>query len=135
MKKKKREKPDMVVWDEERGYYPGQLTYGSNLGAPAIVLEDIDGWKRAQAEKANQQFRTKYNEIMEQAKALVDEVNWNNLIYSAKYSFTPVIGDTYFLYKRKDSSYFLSIIEPSSWGEDFIAAFKLDSTQKWIKLD
>lgn len=33
-------KPELVVWSEERGYYAGQLTYGSNLGAPAIKLDD-----------------------------------------------------------------------------------------------
>ena len=26
-----KKKPDLVVWDEERGYYANELTYGSNL--------------------------------------------------------------------------------------------------------
>ena len=29
-----KKKPDLVVWDEEKGYYQRELTYGSNHGAP-----------------------------------------------------------------------------------------------------
>jgi len=125
----------MVVWDEERGYYPGQLPYGSNLGAPAIKIEDIGSWKRAQASQANLQFKAKYEELVAQAKKLAEEVSWNEVVYSAQYNFTPMIGEPYFLYERKDKSLFLSIINPSSWSETHIGTFKLDSTQKWIKID
>ena len=41
----KKKKPDLVVWDEEKGYYSKELSYGSNVGAPAIKLEDVGGWK------------------------------------------------------------------------------------------
>jgi hypothetical protein len=125
----------MVVWDEERGYYPGQLPYGSNLGAPAIKVEDINSWKRAQAGQANLQFKEKYEEILAQAKRLSEEVAWNELVYSAQYNFTPMIGEPYYLYLRENGSYFLSMIRPNSWAQSHVGTFKLDSTQKWIKLD
>ena len=56
-------KPDLVVWSKERGYYAKELTYGSNLGAPAIQLENVDGWKKIQALEVNKQLSTKFNEL------------------------------------------------------------------------
>ena len=91
-------KPDLVVWDEERGYFSKELTYGSSVGAPAIKLEDVKGWKANQANEVNKQFKTKYEELKEEFSKLVDEVNWNELVYSSSYSFIPVIGQTYHLY-------------------------------------
>jgi len=29
---------------------------------------------------------------------------------------------------------FLSLIEPNQWNQKFIASFKLDSNNKWIKI-
>jgi len=36
-----------------------------------------------------------------------------------EYSFEPVIGNSYYLYKRKDGSIFLSIIMPHEWGDGY----------------
>jgi hypothetical protein len=132
---KKKKKPDLVVWSEERGYYPRELTYGSNLGAPAIKLDNVAGWKLSNVHNVNTEFKTRYNELMEQARKLQQEYEWNELIYSSvEYNFQPTIGQTYHLYRREDSSMVLSIIEPQSWKLEFIASFRLDSTNKWIKI-
>lgn len=130
----KKKKPDLVVWDEEKGYYSKELTYGSNVGAPSIHLEDVDGWKQIQAEKANKVFIKKYDEIKEDFKQLVSEVQWNEFVYSAKYNFVPVIGETYYLYEKADGSPFLSLIAPNEWPMKFIGATRLESNNKWIKL-
>ena len=127
-------KPDIVVWDEERGYYSKELTYGSNVGAPAIKLEDVKGWKANQANEVNKQFKTKYEELKEEFQKLVDEVNWNELVYSSQYSFIPSIGEIYHLYVREDDSTFLSLISPEQWNKKYVGSFRLDSTQKWIKV-
>jgi hypothetical protein len=74
-------KPDLVVWSAENGYYSNELTYGSSIGAPAIRLEDVGGWKRIQAQTANKIFTKKYEEIKDQFKDLVDEVSWNEFVY------------------------------------------------------
>lgn len=131
---KKKKKPDLVVWDEEKGYYSKELTYGSNIGAPAIKIEDVKGWKSNQANLANKQFKTKYEELKEEFKKLIDEVNWNELVYASQYSFIPQIGETYHLYARDDNSTFLSLISPSEWNKKYIGSFKLDSAHKWIKI-
>ncbi len=131
---KKKKKPDLVVWDEERGYYSKELTYGSNIGAPSIHLEDVGGWKQMQAQKANKVFTKKYNELKEEFEELIDEVKWNEFVYSAKYNFVPVMGETYYLYEKADGSPFLSLISPNEWKMKFIGATRLDSNNKWIQI-
>jgi len=128
-----KKKPDLVVWDEERGYYSKELTYGSNVGAPAIKVDDIKGWKSNQAREVNKQFKSKYEELKAEFQKLVDEVNWNELVYSSNYSFIPVIGEEYHLYVGKNENLFLSLISPNEWNQQHVGSFKLDSTQKWIK--
>ena len=129
-----KKKPDLVVWDEEKGYYQRELTYGSNQGAPAIKLEDVGGWKQMQAGVANKQFKSRYDELKEEFQKLIEEVNWNELVYQSTYSFIPVMGETYHLYVREDDSTFLSLINPNQWNKKYVGSFKLDSTQKWIKV-
>jgi hypothetical protein len=131
----KKKKPDLVVWDEEKGYYQRELTYGSNHGAPAIKLDNVTGWKDSQIHSVNKQFKTKYEELKEEFRKLVDEVNYNELVYSAKYSFIPVVGETYYLYEKEDGTTFMSLISPNQWNQKHIGTFKLDSTYKWVKLN
>ena len=133
-RRKKNDKPDMVVYDDEKGFYQRELTYGSNIGAPAINIEDVKGWKSNQANKANKQFKTKYEELKNEYRKLIDEVNWNELVYSSNYSFIPTIGETYHLYIREDDTMFLSLISPEQWNKKYVGSFQLDSTQKWIKV-
>lgn len=134
MSKGKKKKPDLVVWDEERGYYPRELTYGSNNGAPAIILDDVSGWKQNQANKANKVFSKKFDEIKDEFANLIDEVKWNEFVYSTNYNFIPVMGETYYLYRKSDGTNFLSLISPDEWRMEFIGATKLESNNKWIKL-
>lgn len=132
---KKKKKPDLVVWSEEKGYYPRELTYGSNLGAPAIKVDNIDGWKQAKVQEVNDRFKTKYDELMAEAQKLVEDYNWNDFIYTkAEYTFQPVVGHVYHLYKRQDDSVFLSIITPMEWKMDCIGSFVLDSANKWVRI-
>jgi hypothetical protein len=127
-------KPDLVVWDNEKGYNQSQLTYGTNNSAPAIKLDDVGGWKQSQVLVVNQQFKTRYDELKEEFQKLIDEVNWNELVYSSTYNFLPVIGQVYHLYIREDESTFLSLIDPNTWNKKYVGSFKLDSTQKWVKV-
>ena len=131
----KRKKPDLVVWDEERGYYPRELTYGSNLSAPAIKLENVDGWRLAKVKDVNSEFKARYDELIAEAERLKEEYNWNEILYSkTQYNFQPTVGNIYHLYSREDDSLFLSIIEPSSWNKNHIASFRLESNNKWVKI-
>ena len=65
----------------------------------------------------------------------MQEYEWNEILYNAKYSFEPIIGEVYHLYLAKDGSNFLSIIHPDHWNKNHIGSFKLNSNKKWIHLD
>ena len=129
------EKPDLVVWDKEKGYYQKSLSYGSNVSAPAINLENVGGWKQSNAELANKNFKTKFDELKEEYDKLVQEVQLNELVYSAKYNFTPVMGQVYHLYSKTDDTLFLSMISPDSWNQKYLGSFKLDASHKWSKTE
>lgn len=128
-------KPDAIVWTEEKGYYSKELTYGSNIGAPAIKLDDVAGWREREVVNVNHQFNTRYEELKKAYENLIDEYNWNNLIYNTvEYSFLPIVGQTYYLYERENNTLFLSLIDPDSWNKKYIGGFTLDSSNKWVKV-
>jgi len=127
-------KPDFVVYSEKDGYNAHLLPYATNVGAPNIKAEDVDLWKQRGVNKVNKQLETKFNELKEEYQRLVDEFRWNELVYTSKFSFEPVIGDTYHLYVGNKGNVFLSLISPNEWNREHIGSFKLDSNQKWIKL-
>ena len=114
---------------------PGLLPYGSNIGAPAIHVENVDGWKQNNALKVNKQFQTKFEELKETYQQLIEEFKWNDLVYSAKYNFEPIIGEIYHLYYNKQDDIFLSLINPTEWNYEYIGSFKLDSNHKWNKIN
>jgi hypothetical protein len=113
---------------------PGLLPYGSNVSAPAIKVEDITAWKSVNAVKVNHQLQTRFNELKEEYKKLVEEYKWNELVYNAKFAFEPVIGQTYHLYIGRDGNIFLSMIEPNQWKYECVGSFLLDSNNKWNKI-
>ncbi|MDF3076743.1 MAG: hypothetical protein K0S09_632 [Sphingobacteriaceae bacterium] len=133
--KEKQDKPDLVVWDKEKGYYQKGLSYGSNVSAPAINIENISGWKHANAEVANKNFKTKFEEFKAEFDRLVNEVNINELVYSSKYNFIPVMGETYHLYRKADGSLFLSMVPPNTWKQEYLGSFKQDTDHKWTRVD
>ena len=121
-----KKKPDQVVDN------PGIMPYTTNVGAPAIRKEDIELWKQRSVVKVNHQLKTRFEELKKQYDQLVDEAYWNDLVYNAKYSFEPIIGETYHLYYKNDEP-FLSLISPDEWDKPFIGSFTLDTNNKWIK--
>ena len=114
---------------------PGILPYGSNVGAPAIIIENIGGWKQKNVEKVNKRILKKYSELNEEMQKLINDYNTNQLIYSAKFNFEPLIGETYHLYSGKDGINFLSLINPSEWKQPYLGSFILDSENKWEKIN
>jgi hypothetical protein len=134
----KDKKPDIVVWDKERGYYAKFLSYGSNIGAPAIQSNtaEVSMWKQAGVVKVNHYFQKNFDEIKQKYTQLIEEFKYNEMLYNAKYSFEPIIGETYYLYSNDIGELFLSLINPKEWknAPQFIGAFKLDSGNRWEKI-
>ena len=68
------------------------------------------------------------------------ERNCRLMIYNARLSFKPNIGQTYYLYQKNDESYMLSLVSPKEWGggsgpfKKFIAAVQLLADHTWKEL-
>ena len=130
----KKKYPDNIVYDEKEGFNANILPYGSSVGAPASKVEDIAVWKGISVNKVNKQLSAKFDELKEEYRKLVEEYQWNDLVYKSKFNFEPVIGETYHLYVGNDGESFLSLIEPSMWDRKLIGSFTLNSERKWIKI-
>jgi len=113
---------------------PGLLPYASNVGAPAIRIENIQTWKETRVQNVNKQFEDKFISLKEEYEKLVDEYKWNELVYMSNFNFEPVIGKTYHLYYSKNETIFLSLIEPSEWEKEHIGSFKYNHDNKWEKV-
>lgn len=131
----KEQKPDNIVFSQEKGYHANLLPYATTVGAPAIKTDDVVAWKTRGIHQVNKEFEGKFNELKDQYKKLMEEYEWNDLVYNAKFSFEPVVGEIYHLYNSNDGIHFLSLIGPNEWNKEHIASFKLNSDKKWIKLD
>jgi len=131
----KNKKPDNIVFSEHEGYNASLLPYATNVGAPIIKTDDVVAWKTRGIHQVNKEFENKFNELKQHYKKLMEEYEWNDLVYNAKFSFEPVIGEIYHLYTGDDGVHFLSLIGPTEWNKEHIATFKLNSDKKWIKLE
>ncbi|AKC20050.1 GTP-binding protein [Flavobacterium psychrophilum] len=131
----KKEKPDNVVFSEEKGYNASLLPYATSVGAPVIKTDDVVAWKIRGIHNVNKEFENKFNELKQQYQKLMLEYEWNEMGYNAKFSFEPVIGEIYHLYTGHDGINFLSLISPQEWNKEHIATFKLNSDKKWLILN
>ena len=130
----KSKKPDNIVYSETEGYNANILPYATSVGAPAIRLDDLVSWKSRGITNVNKELEIKFNELKAQYQSLVEEFEWNELVYSAKFSFEPVIGEVYHLYRNKEGINFLSLIAPNEWNKEHMGTFKLNSDKKWLHI-
>lgn len=131
----KKDKPDNVVYSIEHGYNASILPYATSVGAPVIKANDLAGWKNMGINKVNKEFESKFNELKMQYQDLIQEFQWNELVYNARFSFEPIVGEIYHLYKDADGADFLSLIGPQEWNKEHIATFRLNSDKKWILIN
>ena len=70
---------------------PGLLPYGSNVGAPAIKVEDVSTWKNRGVQKVNKQLNTKFNELKEEYNKIRDDIDKKeSIIRKSNRDFTDV---------------------------------------------
>ena len=129
-----KERPDNIVFSEEQGYNASLLPYATNVGAPLIKIDDLVSWKSRGISNVNKEFENKFNELKMQYQNLIEEFEWNELVYSSRFSFEPVIGEVYHLYRGDDGINFLSLISPNEWNKEHIGTLKLNSDKKWLVL-
>lgn len=131
----KKEIPDNIVYSKEEGYNANILPYATNIGAPVIILDDVVAWKNRGINNVNREFQNKFNQLKLQYQMLLEEFEWNELIYKSKFSFEPVVGEIYHLYTNHDGTHFLSLIAPNEWKKEHIGTFQLNSDKKWVKVN
>lgn len=127
-------KPDNIMYSSERGYHASLLPYATTVGAPVIKTDDVVAWKARGIHQVNKEFEAKFSQLKEQYNKLMQEYEWNDVVYNSKFSFEPVIGETYHLYVATDGTHFLSLIGPFEWNKEHVASFQLNSDKKWIKI-
>jgi predicted transcriptional regulator len=130
-------------------YYHKQMSvlpYSTSVSG-AVIKPTEEGVIRHKAltameEQTNMQLsqiRQQIELLALQAQEIQKRKELSVLIYSAKLSFTPVIGQVYYLYQKKDDSYLLSLVSPKEWGnggpfKKAVAAVKLLADHTWIEI-
>jgi hypothetical protein len=127
--------PDNVVFTDDKGYNASLLSYPTNVGAPVIHIDNLVSWKSRGISNVNKQFESKFNELRVQYENLMKEFEYNELVYNSNFSFEPVIGEIYHLYRGEDGINFLSLISPSEWNKEHLGTFQLNSDKKWIIIE
>lgn len=131
-----KKKPDNVVFDEASQRYDASLKpYASDIGAPVITTTDTVAWKNRNIHAVNKQINAKYLELKQEYDELIERFEYNNLVYSAKFNFEPVVGNTYHLYRNKKQEAFLSVIAPHECNFDYVGTFKLNADKLWNRVE
>ncbi|MBT3872543.1 MAG: DUF2452 domain-containing protein [Flavobacteriaceae bacterium] len=128
-------KPDNVVFNTETQKYDASLKpYGTSVGAPIIIPTDTVAWKNRSINKINHKVSAKYLELKSEYENMIQEFEYNKLIFNAKFSFEPIIGEVYHLYQRENNESFLSLISPEQCNFKSIGSFYLNAGQIWEKI-
>jgi hypothetical protein len=123
-------KPDNIVFNElTKEYDAYKKSYPVSFSSKNFEIENIDNLKI----EARPFFRKKFLELKDNYDKLLKKLEWNEIIFNSNFSFKPIIGKKYYLYKN-DNQYFLSIIHPKEWKKEYIGTFKLNSNQSWDKI-
>lgn len=123
------------------------LPYSASV-AGALIKPTEEGVIRHKAltameEQTNMQLgqiRKQIELLALQAQEIQKRKELSLLIYSAKLNFSPVIGQTYFMYEKADDSHLLSLVSPREWGggagpyKRFVAAVKLLADHTWMEV-
>jgi hypothetical protein len=127
-----KKKPDKVADS------PMTTPYGTNVGAPAFTVPDVQGYKKGQAAEASHRFHQRYEELEQQMQELMTQAQYNDRLLNANIAFKPIIGQVYYLYNKDDKD-FISMVSPEEWGTEymskqtFVGAYKILSDNVWIE--
>ena len=130
-------------------YYHKQMSvlpYASSVSS-AVIKPTEEGVIRHKALTAMEdqtnmqltQIRQQIELLALQAQEIQRRKELSVMIYSAKLNFTPVIGQVYYLYEKKDGEHILSMVSPKEWGvsgpfKKMVAAVKLLADHTWMEV-
>jgi hypothetical protein len=122
------------------------LPYSASVSG-AVIKPNEEGMIKHKAltameEQTNMQLdqiRKQIELLALQAQEIQKRKELSFIIYQAKLSFKPNIGQTYYLYEKKDGSHMLSLVSPKEWGTNgpfkkFIAGVRLLADHTWMEL-
>jgi hypothetical protein len=86
-----------------------------------------------------EQIRKQIELLALQAQEIHKRKELSMLIYNAKLSFKPEIGQIYHLYEKQDGNHMISLISPKEWGDampykKFVAAVQLLADHTWKEI-
>jgi hypothetical protein len=86
------------------------------------------------------QIRKQIELLALQAQEIQKRKDLSLMIYGAKLNFSPVIGQVYYLYEKKDDSLMISMVSPKEWGggsgpfKCFVAKVQLLADHTWNEI-
>ena len=111
------------------------LPYPVSTLSPRIVPNDLTNFRSRGASQVEKELRQQLQELKERYERVLDDFNWNKLIYEAEFGFEPVMGETYHLYRAGDDCQAkakLSLIPPANWmSQNWIGSFRLNVDRRW----
>ena len=123
------------------------LPYASSAGSVAIRPTKEGVIKHKALSAMEDQTNMQLNQIREQIELLARQAQeirkrkeLSLMIYEAKITFKPQIGQVYHVYEKSDGSHVLSLVAPSEWGggsgpfAGFIATVKLLADHTWVEV-
>ncbi len=112
---------------------PGLLPYPHHIGSAPIKPENTSNFVNRGVSKVNHEFKDRFERLRKEYESLLEEYEWNKIIYESDLRFEPVVGEIYHLYNNSGKK-FISLIGPNEWDQEYLGTFKLSSDLKWIKI-
>jgi len=134
---------DLDQLKEKTTENPGLISFPHTVGGAVVKPEDqgkvMGRAMTAMKEQTEHQLQQLYDQmqvLVKQAKEIKSRVLISEEIYQSEINFEPIIGQTYFLYERKNKNGVLSMISPDEWGnhlpyQSFVAEVKLLADHTW----
>jgi hypothetical protein len=141
-------KTDGIAYTNTEVYHKQMsvLPYSASV-AGALVRPNEEGIIKHKAltameEQTNMQLdqiRKQIELLALQAHEIQKRKELSMMIYNARLSFKPNIGQTYYMYEKSDGTHMLSLVSPKEWGPNgpfkkFIAGVKLLADHTWMEL-
>tara|TARA_R110001606_G_C15217116_1_gene633564 strand:+ start:249 stop:656 length:408 start_codon:yes stop_codon:yes gene_type:complete len=101
------------------------IPYPVSTLSPPIVPNDLTSFKSRGISSIEKELSLKLETIRDEYIETINHYNWNKLVYSSDYSFEPVVGNIYYLYRRTNGTFILSMISPDEWYLEHIATVRL----------
>lgn len=141
-------KPDGTAYTNTEVYHKqlSVLPYSASVSG-AVIKPTEEGMIKHKALTAMEeqthmqleQIRKQIELLALQAQEIQKRKDLSLMIYNARLSFKPNIGQTYYLYEKQDGSHLLSLVSPKEWGKNgpfkqFIAGVRLLADHTWTEI-